>query len=494
MTKAPWRQADSQYVGWIPNVLGHLSFSLIGKETSLRSFGCASEQAKTNVLRVAAYQRRVVDDYALPSWLRSLIDPSNVHDWIVTANTAEGKYPSVKPAAAHAEQAWFVDTRGVLRGHIALVAYSRPREKPGEKASLSARMGRWARFAWARTKMRWAMKSHVRACNRGKVTTIKQNRRVHSILDRFRSQGFPVPVIEFALFRTGELRLWLNSAAKGSAMPSDRKSEYHMLKVAYFFLKDILHKHAHHHHSEDKILPLVKLDAEEIHWQRQTMWHLARAVEEKIRKQTRDSLREALGIIPYAENFNALYSRSYRNSALDDGYEKTEKLDNYLFEGMRKSATVQLEARSWYLTILTGAVGSLFALVLSTIIAVSNFVRPAETHWPVEVQNCVATYPLAILAFVPLLLWFIYSAIFRELRTVGVLFTPTRSIFRFSKALLISICRRTGLSLSLGLVLLVGFYMVLISLVFWGASTLVFGPYACEAWTGAQPHFSIIMQ
>lgn len=377
------------------------------------------------------HQIRKADDYALPNWVMRHFRAGTVHDWVLIASAQPAQYPNCKNIPASSA---FKDERGMLRGGIFFVT------DPGRKALAG---GQGKIFKRSRKRFRHEMHDIIRAALNARDSTdnpTEHNERASELMeDPF---GLPTRRIEFALMRTGEARFWIDDMT-GWTDESFRA----VVTVAYLFLKDIAHRHEHHHPSQDSILPITRINGKEIEWQRQAMWALSRSIEDNIRFGKRRTLRTALGMMPYAENFHAMYSGLQRDPASDRGFAEVTDLDHYAFEPTRKSVAVQLETRSWWLAVATAIVGSVMALALSSIIAVSNLAgRENKVEWPPEFVWFAAKHPIWLLSIFFAILWLAYEWIYREALADSLLLVPVRFCGRLLKAIGVSLRRRWLLS------------------------------------------------
>lgn len=432
MSTTPWDIAALQYVGWVPNALGHLSFSLIGQGTSPPAHA-ATLASGTHGQHVVAYQLRKADDYGLPNQIMRMFRSGSVHDWVLIASTAPATYPNSKRNPSDAP---FIDERGMLVGKIYLLAAPN-RTESTRAEQRAARQLRKEFRSRATGIIREAI--HSRGAD---VPADEQNGKMRDLIQDLGGRGAIFAPIEFALLRTGEARFWIEN----DTLFESRTSQDAVVKNSFLFLKDVTHRHAHHHPSQDSLLPLVTIGpGQEVEWQRQTIWALSRSIEDNIRRRRRTNLREALGTIPFAENFSALYSGLMRSHDGKDGFVKIETLDHYSYESLRKSVTVQLETKSGRLTFMTAVLASFFAITLSSIIAIGNMTFRPGAAWPPFLISWVAGHPVITLAVILTTLWMGYETLYREAVLDISIFAPTRFLRRLLWATTASLSRRMWL-------------------------------------------------
>lgn len=432
MSQTPWELASIQYAGWIPNALGHLSFSLIGQGTRPKAYAAARE-GHADGQHVIAHHTRVVGDYALPNWIMRWFRLGAVHDWLLVGSTAPANYPSSKKIPAVSV---FVDDRGMLRGTIYFLAQI--------NRELSTRRQRW-RTRW----LRWRFLGNAKRITRELIGSHgkhplpeKYNCRMEALIRIFEAKRLQFTHIHFALIRTGEARFWVE---ENVPFENDRSRDA-AIKSAYLFLKDVTHRHVHHHHSQDSLLPLVRIrPGGEIEWQRQTIWALSRSIEDNIRRCRRKTLRGALGMIPFAENFHALYSGLMRSPDGRDGFKPVNNLDHYSYEALRKSVTIQLETRSWWLAGMTAVTASFFAITLSAVIAIKSISSDGRPDWPDYLASTISVHPAWTVVIVWAGLWICVEAIYREAMVDTSPFMFVRFARRFALATTVSLYRWIGL-------------------------------------------------
>jgi hypothetical protein len=194
------------------------------------------------------------------------------------------------------------------------------------------------------------------------------------------------------------------------------------------------------------MLPIVRIvPGGEIEWQRQTIWALSRTIEDNIRRCRRKTFRTALGMIPFAENFHALYSSLVRDAAAPDGFAPAANLDHYSYEALRKSVAIQLETRSWWLAGATAAVASFFAITISSIIAIRSLDASGKVAWPTEAVTVAQSQPFVTITTIWLLLWIVYETIYREAMAETSPFVLVRFVRRFALATAVSLYRWAGM-------------------------------------------------
>jgi hypothetical protein len=150
--------------------------------------------------------------------------------------------------------------------------------------------------------------------------------------------------------RTGECRIWYE---KKVGDWEDKKHHW-VAAQAYYFLKDIAHDHTHHDPSDDQITPLIAFDPastevgheDEVAWRRETMWSLSREIERRNREGGLLAQRQSLGIIAYAESFQASLMSHVRDSQAEKGFRKSVEIHDFDFSCLKDSVTASIDVLS----------------------------------------------------------------------------------------------------------------------------------------------------
>lgn len=435
MPDADWANAPTQFVGWVPNVLGHLSFSLIGHGTPPDAHCACGEIDSTQ--EVVAFQIRQADDRAVHRFIARWTRPRTVHDWLLISKSAAASYPSSKNAPASLPNLdTFNDKRGMLRGTIHILG-----GKSWEKSGI------WGQFAFRfrRLLYRSAIIGELRKLRRSDTEPTSPVLAAESILAKAKDAGLEFGRVEFCLFRTGETRIWF-----ADDQPISNDAALHAVpKIAYFFLKDIAHLHTHHHHSQDGMIPFCQLESHddegEKGWQRRTIWALSRSIEEYVRRGTRADLKAAIGMLPYAESFHSLYGGLHRKPGELKQFEaiKDHEFDHYSFEGLRKMVASLLDARNSMLTTRAALATASIPITLSSIIAVNAIGNSADRHaqWPGCLKTITSGYPHLVVPVILGLMILVYRIAYGEARLDEIVFTPVRTFTRLTKSLIVSLNR-----------------------------------------------------
>lgn len=269
--------------------------------------------------------------------------------------------------------------------------------------------------------------------------------------------------IDFALYRTGELRLWIGADLGGA--PSMEAAQA-VVRQACFFVRDLAHTHTHHDPGSDQLSAVEKFRPlpegrddlwTEGKWRRETLWGLSRVVEELTQKRGVTGHRQALGVLAYADAFQSTFLSWVRTPDTADGLQPTPP-DNitagFDFAHYRESVKAVIDTRAANQSVgaqmwATGvAILLSVASLLSSVIATRNTAidDPGERRapaWPEAALALADATPLSILAAAFTAFLLVYTLIVRP-QTVSTLIAATSWLWRFIVACGLTIARRLG--------------------------------------------------
>jgi len=191
--------------------------------------------------------------------------------------------------------------------------------------------------------------------------------------------------IDFALMRTGEIRLWY-----AQAYADMEEADYVLAaKQTYFFIKDMAHQHVHHDPASDQITPLVKFEMlpekpekADTEWRRQTLWNLAREAERQGKLSRLDKQREALGILAFADAFQKTLLPYRRHPEDPAKFCPNDSVYGYDFNFIRESTKLRVDqmaaqrgATAPMLSAMVAGAIAAFALVSSLVSTRNSAVR-----------------------------------------------------------------------------------------------------------------------
>lgn len=346
--EAPWLGATNAYVGWVPNVRSHLSFSLIASarhiEAFTRSYPEKPERAPQRL--VIVYQERVSHDLPWSSAAIRRKRPDLVHRWVLEGRTRLTHLPvlgSTQVEVAADGTRWLVtepDRQGMLLGRVHVLPHQ---EDEGASERQAAAVSAIRRLI-DRPSSIVAHRTPTHSVDR------ELDDLTDSLADQLRGCANRVEV-EFALMRTGELRLWYSAQAVPALDPDGL---FQIAEQAYFFIKDAVHDHTHHDPSSDQITPLTRVRPDrrepghgnEIAWRRETLWSLSREIERLQRKNGIISLRQSLGVIAYAEAFQNYLMGHERDETDPTRFRAATGVHDYDFKHLKDSVKASVDVAS----------------------------------------------------------------------------------------------------------------------------------------------------
>lgn len=327
-------RAPLTFAGWVPTITGQLSFSLIGLGTNSGDCVTANvethegEATKAPKRHVMVYQERGASDLPFP--FAKLIRPWVQTHFIMVGSSAPAARPRLDLPTQNNRYQLLHDEIGVLRGKVYVVPGDQPADVDSFIGKLSIRINEIER-------------STPRGTICGGYDLKEEFELVPSAA---REAGVALADCDFELYRSGELRLKFDPNAPAYAGARDDAAEEGsgapdafidgLSKQVYYFIKDVSHRHFHHDAKSDNILPAFQvLPGNDDGWRRDSLWSLSRAVLEHRRRNLLREHKRALGILAYAESFQAHLACVRR--AADGGFEPSEAGMSFDFSHSRAS-------------------------------------------------------------------------------------------------------------------------------------------------------------
>lgn len=266
------------YVGWIPTANGRLSFRHIG-ETRHPTPSKYANVATTRDRIVLAYQRRNLSD----SVFRTITDrvSSRSGDFWFAVSARSTAAPS--------------DVEGHVCGQVHIFK-SKEDWRSGPEATVRKAIDE---LNEARLSLAANRNQTLDAAYKWADDALKKHADI---------------ILEFEIIRDGELRVSLPHfsdqdlayASRAFAEQDGHDFDKWIADQAYFFLRDISHKHQHHDDAVDTILILQKAGDDDVAWRRNIIFSLHFYIISARRTRDARSLIRALGILAYYKSFAAL--------------------------------------------------------------------------------------------------------------------------------------------------------------------------------------------
>lgn len=475
MVDAVWATARLSYAGWVPNVGSHLSFSLIGSRAGKGVVRLSARVAyEDRIARVVcALQTRTTDDMLLPPSLARRSKPDLQQHWMLVGETVAIDVPtgteSAKPKSrifsprlltakqGHAPAIDKIttarDEQGALVGRVLIIPYE---EDPVARAEQQAMLSR-VKVSLSKA-----------AFDRDGQTAIQDAETT------VRESELGLVTVNFALMRTGEARLWFESEH-----PQFNDEEHRQIaRQAYFFLKDMSHRHVHHDQLDDQITPLIRFKNEtaeqrlksEVEWRRETLWSLSRVADKLMASEKLNSLREALGMLAYADAFQKTLLPHVRNPDNPLTYLPNKSAYGYDFQHIRESTRVRIDQTAARRTVTGQLIAAVFAGAIASLSLVSSLISSHNARiavgdatekfeikiWP-WLLKAAGGYPIFVMAISAYLLYAAFALMLSD-----ILFTRPRRRFQLLRGITLSIAKRFKLDADQSLALLVLIYVILI--------------------------------
>jgi hypothetical protein len=331
---ALWNATSYSFAGWVPNVSGHLSFNLVDPHSGRPTYNYQTDLGSART--VALHRVRVAQDYPFYDWLVKIFRPSARQDFFLLGES--GEVPT--PYFSDGQLKEMKDGHGALVGAVAVLPVdSDPTTSKVRKALLRDAEERIDRAI------------SDRALGLGNPSE-QVAREVLAILQAQRST-VACYVMRFALFRTGELRIWFDLETflgrDVVAVPpnvEEIEAAERLPAQAYYLIKDLLHAHYHHDPHSDQLLPLTKLSGgateqavsnDELRWRYVTLRGLARVIIELRQGKSLQGHKRALGIVAYAKAFQALLGKISRKRSFDAAHDVHKDIILYNFDYLEMS-------------------------------------------------------------------------------------------------------------------------------------------------------------
>ena len=176
--------------------------------------------------------------------------------------------------------------------------------------------------------------------------------------------------VEFCLCRNGETTIRLDTAERFCANATqiadgDDKNYFHDLlcRQAFYFLKDICHRHQHHSPKTDTLADLY-VSSDDVEWRREVLYALYRKIIHFKRNRTEDAILDSMGTLAYAQAFQTICGKNTRDGQLPDFDNKSLACS---LESAYKELTLEKENRRDRRTLCVQLLFSILGVFLTTI-------------------------------------------------------------------------------------------------------------------------------
>lgn len=448
--EAPWSGAEHNYASWVPNVSGHLSFGVIDGRGKCHSVNQHCDGAGTRV--VVVHAKRSAQDFPLPGGLVGLLRRSVTQDYLIIANTAGARTPNLQEIAEDCNSTpppgCRSEENGVMVGEVVVL--------PPDDDAVTGRV-----LSTLLEQIDDGMDRRQQAGVEGDLEALG------GLPDHIRglvtqaSAEIACFRLRFALFRTGEVRIWFDwddflgrNAKQFPPTEMEHVAADALPSQAYYFLKDVFHFHYHHDPRTDQLLDITRLDqvrsdaSEDSRWRVNILRGLAKVVVEYRQSNRPDSHKKALGVLAYADAFQSVLARTRRCSQLDKGFEWNEDIILYDF-GHTKTSIEALDAiseseRSAHLQLFGIFIGVLLsalalwagAVQIQPILCGDNRANgaicpPIKPDFTTNIVNQIVANPLGFVVLLTLSGFLAYIFLFKRVTNVPF----AKPVLRFVKSM-----------------------------------------------------------
>jgi hypothetical protein len=353
-----------RFRSWVPTTTGHLSFRNVGQSRKgIKASSVIGEFSDAEHYRMACAQFRANRDGRLPLrlWCKLKAKFFRVgivyHSYyVMVARTVQARTPYIPPGFVHENEhgrcvlPTRLDSRGALRGTIFAINYGNDRLSHASNKKL-----------------------YQDACqyfenyNYGPAPALVPGvNRYREILRRLSSKT----VIDFVLYRTGEVQLNVRSA---EVPDTDEVTE---VRQAYLFLKDCAHVHHHHPIWDDQYIPVVEQDEGDQTWRRKVLWDLVKAAGQLRRAGDWRRRNRAFGILSYVQSFQFFLARV---RVTGGGYVTSDEISTYSFDSQKQSLDTSekfdLRRSQFKMTLFASAIAAMIAISSISVLIFANFYK-----------------------------------------------------------------------------------------------------------------------
>lgn len=487
MVEPAWASARLSYAGWVPNVGSHLSFSLIGSRAGKGVVRLSARVEYTDHIArvVCALQTRTTDDMLLPpSWARRR-KPDLRQDWMLVGETDVIEVPVSTEAPRRTRRTIMDRVRGFReRANPPVEKITTTRDEQG------ALIGRVLIIPYEENSVARAAQETLLTDARARLSLAARNGEGKAVIrevEALVTAGVSgLVIVNFALMRTGEARVWFQNEYS----QFDEEEHRQIARQAYFFLKDMTHRHVHHDQLDDQITPLTRFKNEtpedclksEVDWRRETLWSLSRIADKRMGSDKLNYLREALGMLAYADAFQKSLLPHIRDPKNPLTYLPNESAYGYDFQHIRESTRVRIDQTAARRTVTGQLIAAVFAGAIASLSLVSSLTSTHNARiaaggsgeklgiaiWPWLLKS-TGDYPLVVMAVSAYILYAAFA-----LTLSDILFTRPRRRFQLLRGLTLTFAHKRGLNADQSFRLLVWSYIILIGVLLALTAELIF--------------------
>lgn len=414
------------YVGWAPTIVGRVAFSRVGSDLQAHPDICNHASRPDGF--VFGRETRTSPDGPLPVPVMRLLGRQPDQQFAIFLEVQPRSLP--RPCESGTAAVELVsDERGMLSGYLYFFSKSRLSKALGVDAKLTA-IGTFARrarsprtsederralFEQAQRSSAELFASLTDGCLRGQKTPAFARCMVQ--LDRTGRCDITLGPDDLFIDRQTKLAhvAGPNSPVWEAAATAFEKAGQFISRHAYNVVRDLSHKHYHHHRHADLLATTYPWTPEtDQNWRRETLYGLTRMAIDIRRRGSAKAFKQCAGVVAYAEAFQ-LHLGSWSLNA-DNTIGPAPTVPPYDFAALRSSIDASLKVRELEdaerrQTILYLTTIGLAALAL-VVAGVRATTPPPETTFSYALDWMTA-HPILTIWFALVAAWFVDLAFLR---------------------------------------------------------------------------------
>lgn len=384
--------SNRKYKGWIPTVLGYLSYSVIGETCTSKRITCVNETDGTS-RRIVGYQKRLVLDSPLPTWLAKRIP-------IYRLDGSKG----VRREA----YLYFLFVASAASTPASHFANEMPGGEDDEASRLKGVVSCYMHSEWKTIERRVVA---VQDCLR--FITAKDNAAYFSG-SQFSGQtlaGCKPDCCDFAGYvfkgnveikRDGCFSLTNFEPGQDISFsdPNAQRDDLNELAAqAFYFVRDLVHRHQHHRPKTDQLTTVYSVDGDDSYeWMASTYHSIMRNIVNRKRVDDNTQIENSLGMLSYARTLHGIIKKKYKT---DFGAHDLGNIELSLNSRINAHNNM-LRNKLTSISVRAGVVGLALSILAINVSFIGAVVRLSNgsigEKWPVELLTEYAVNPERFIA------------------------------------------------------------------------------------------------
>jgi len=307
-----------RYTGWIPTVSGRLSYTIIG-DSSHPTQAKYINYVEHKTRFIFSFQKRNLDDVPKIPFLR-----------------------------------FFVDGRKGMSGDFYFVMHGKARDVAKDYDSVLE--GRAYVFMKTRD-VTERLNYLIKRFDDYQASVFISDCLEPNLLDIFKSSG--LYCLDYTLHREGDIEFSYPNAPFEKSMFKKLKDfdcndelELHIAGEVFFFMRDLCHRHQHHHPQTDTLVDLYETTNDNVGWINETLRGLYKSILEYKRINHFDTRSACLGVLQYAKTFRSIVTDKKKTRFPNDDGEL--RILDYQDENIINSISVANEKEFYQVSIRKG--------------------------------------------------------------------------------------------------------------------------------------------